>query len=177
MSDLFEMLLHEAVNRKIDVPVLLSISGAAAIQGEVDGNQQCSPFSLPRYTRLLNASLVDLAGLVGEASLRVPRSPESSAISLPGGPNRRWLLTIGSTVVSGEEVDWDQWLDYNSVTNGAGWDPDLVASLKQQYPLNADERAFFHLINVQFHTTQAAAKLGGPIYVPTTDINCLGNCW
>lgn len=177
MSDLFEMLLYEAVNCRTDVPVLVSVNGSATIQGDVDGSQQCPPYSPPRYTRLLNASLVDVQQPDGEASLRVPRPPRSSAISLPGGPNRRWLITIGAITVSGDEVDWDQWLDYNSCTNGGGWDGDLVASLKQQYPLNTDERDFFHLINVRFHSTQIASNLGGPVYIPTNDVCCFGNRW
>ena len=175
MSDLFEMLLYEAVNSKTEVPVLLSIDGAAMIYGDVDGSQQCYPFSPPRYTRLLNASLVDIQHPAEDASLRVPRPPVSSAVSLSGGPNRRWLVTLGATIFTGEEVSWDQWLDYNSCTNGGRWEADIVSALKQGYPTGADERAYFHLINVRFHNTQTATNLGGPIYVPTGEIACLGS--
>lgn len=177
MSDLFEVLLYEAVSIKIDVPVIILIDGVTTISGDIDSSQEWIPTSPPRYTRLLNASLVDGQHAAGEASLRVPRPPESSAVSLPGGPNRRWLVTIGATVVIGEEVGWDQWLDFNSCTNGGGWDPELVATLKQRYPLSADERAYFHLTNVRFHNSQTAVKLGGPIYVPTGDVSCFGNRW
>ncbi|CAN5515603.1 hypothetical protein BH23CHL2_BH23CHL2_18630 [soil metagenome] len=177
MSGLFEMLFYEAVNCKTDVPVLLLVNGAAIIQGEVDGNQQCAPFSPPRHIRLLNASLIDVQRVSDDASLWLPRPPMTTAISLPGGPNRRWLVTSGATIISGEEVSWDQWLDYNSSTNGGGWHPELVTALKQQYPLNIDERAYFHLINVRIHSAQAPATLGGPIYVPATEIRCFGNRW
>jgi hypothetical protein len=177
MPELFEVLLYEAANIKVDVPVIVSINGSTTISGDIDSSQEWIPSSPPRYTRLLNASLVDGQPDASEAALRIPRPPGSSAVSLPGGPNRRWLVTIGATVVSGEEVSWDQWLDFNSCTNRGGWDPEIVATLKQRYPLYSDERAFFHLINVQFHNTQTAAKLGGPIYVPTGDISCFGNRW
>ncbi|MEZ4520795.1 MAG: hypothetical protein R3A46_03970 [Thermomicrobiales bacterium] len=177
MSDLFEMLLYEATGLNLDVPVLVSINGAATICGDIDSSQECIPFSPPRYTRLLNATLVDGRQVEGEASFRVPRPPESSAIVLSGGPNRRWLVAVGASVITGEEVSWDQWLDYNSCTNGGGWNPDLVTALKQRYPLCSDERDFFHLINVRFHNNQTPAKLGGPIYVPTSDVSCFGNRW
>ena len=176
MPDLFEMLLYEAVNINTDTPVLISIGGAT-IKGELDSGQQCSSIAPLRYTRLLNASLVNTQHSDHEITLRVPRPPTSSAVALAGGPNRRWLVTIGTTIVSGEEVSWDQWLDYNSTTNGGGWDADLVAGLKHSYPLNADERAFFHFINVQFHSIQTAATLASPIHVPTGDVLCLGNQW
>lgn len=175
MSTLFEVLLYEAINVKADVPVLVSIGANATICGSIDSSQECSPFGPPRYTRLLNAALVDSHDIDGETSLLVPRPPDSSAISLSGGPNRRWLITIGALTLSGEEVSWDQWLDYNSCTNGGGWDSELVAGLKRRYPLSADERAYFHLINVQFHGNQSASPLGGPIYIPTDDITCFGS--
>ena len=177
MSDLFEMLLYEAVNVKVDVPVLISIDGSATLYGEIDSSQHYSSVTSPRLARMQNAALIDTQQPNGETTLRVPRPPASSAVALAGGPNRRWLVTIGAMVISGEEVSWDRWLDYNSITNGGGWDPNLVAELKHSYPLNADERAYFHLVNVRFHSIQAALSLSGPIHVPTGDVSCLGNCW
>jgi hypothetical protein len=177
MTQFFELLLQEAVNHNVDLPVVVTVNGMGTIRGEIDSSQPLSRLSIPEYTRLLNASMVDLQAPGDEPSYRVPRPPISSAVSIPGGPNRRWLVMIGSTYIVGEEVEWDQWLDYNSTTNGGDWDPAVVASLKSIYPLHVDVRAFFHLIDVRFLSTQVATGLGGPVYVPTKEINCCGDRW
>lgn len=177
MANFFELLLHEAVTCGVDLPVLLTINGMGTVRGDIDGSQPLSSLSPPAHTRLLNASLVDLQQPDSEPAFRVPRPPVSSAVPLPGGPNKRWLVMLGSLIVQGEEVSWDQWLDYNSTTNGGDWDPAVVTSLKNVYPLHVDERAYFHLINVRFLNTQVAASLGGPIFVPTREINCCGDRW
>ncbi len=177
MTQFFELLLQEAVNNNVDLPVIATVNGMGTICGEIDSSQPVSTLSPPAYTRLLNASLVDLQGPAGEPSYRIPRPPVSSAVPIPGGPNRRWLVMLGSMIVLGEDVAWDKWLDYNSTTNGGGWDPTVVTSLKQIYPLHVNERAYFHLINARFLNTQVATALGSPIYVPTNEINCCGDRW
>ena len=177
MSHLFEQLIREAVSKGLDLPVLVTVNSVGTISGEIDSCQPLSASGSPLYVRVLNASLVDLQHPREEPSLLIPRPPASSAILLPGGPNRRWLVTMGAMIVVGEEVDWDQWLDYNCTTNGGGWAPEVVASLKSLYPLQVNPQSYFHLINVRFLNTQIKTSLGGPINVPIGDVSCYGNRW
>ena len=177
MTKLFEHLLCEAVRKGVDLPVLITINNVGTISGEIDSCQPLSELGPPLYARVLNASLVDLQNPHEEPSLLIPKPPVSSAVLLPGGPNRRWLVTLGSIIVIGEEVDWDQWLDYNSTTNGGEWAPEVVTSLKALYPLQIDAQDLFHLINVRFLNTQIETNLGGPVHIPVSDVSCCGNRW
>jgi hypothetical protein len=177
VAHLFEHLLREAIGKGVDLPVIATINNVGTISGEIDSSQPLSESGSPFYARVLNASLVDLQQAGMEPALVVPKPPSSSAVQLPGGPNRRWMVTIGALILTGEEVEWDQWLDYNSITNGGEWHPSVVMAIKSLYPIHFDTQRFFHLINVQFHNTQIGANLGGPVLVPVSDVICCGNRW
>lgn len=177
MALLFEHLLREAVGKGVDLPVIATVNNVGTISGEIDSSQPLSESGSPLYARILNASLVDLQQPGEEPALIIPKPPASSAVQLSGGPNRRWMVTIGALIVTGEEVEWDQWLDYNSTTNGGDWHPSVVMGVKSLYPIHFDSQRFFHLINMRFHNTQVGAHLGGPVLVPINDVVCCGNRW